>query len=255
LFGFINKFVLNNTDFIIFNSSYTLEKANNLISNNNCCIIHPCHSFTRKIVDSNIFKEKLFQKLEISNRNKVVFFLGRHVEKKGLKFLLKATQILLNKTNNFILLIGSEGVLTESLKLYSKKLGISEKTFFVGRIRQEVLDYYYSISDVFVAPSIIDSNNETETLGVVLQEALFNSTPVVASRVGGIVDIVEDSINGFLVEEKNPIELSEKILHLLNNKDIAIKMGKLGSEKIEEKFSVKTTTLKIVEVYESLTYE
>ena len=169
--------------------------------------------------------------------------------------MLKATQILLNKTNNFILLIGSEGVLTESLKLYSKKLGISEKTFFVGRIRQEVLDYYYSISDVFVAPSIIDSNNETETLGVVLQEALFNSTPVVASRVGGIVDIVEDSINGFLVEEKNPIELSEKILHLLNNKDIAIKMGKLGSEKIEEKFSVKTTTLKIVEVYESLTYE
>ena len=75
LFGFINKIVLNHSDFIIYNSSYTLKEGSSFIKNKKFRIIPPCHSFNKIGIDRN-FKKKLTSSLGISNKSKLLFFLA-----------------------------------------------------------------------------------------------------------------------------------------------------------------------------------
>jgi len=82
-----------------------------------------------------------------------------------------------------------------------------------------------------VLPSI------TEGLPRVIMEAMALGKPVVASRVGGIPDLIQDGQNGFLFEVGNSKELAEKLRILLNNKTLAVEMGKKGQELIQSKFS------------------
>ena len=97
-----------------------------------------------------------------------------------------------------------------------------------GNIGGKELEEYYQNCDVFVLPAVIDSWGDTEGQGVVLLEALTFKKPVVASAVGGIVDIVQDGKTGVLVPEKNPVLLSRAIKRVLLDRNFARQLGESG---------------------------
>ena len=92
-------------------------------------------------------------------------------------------------------------------------------------------------------------------MGVVFLEANACGTPVIGSKVGGILDIIEDGVNGFYVQEKNPLDLAEKIIRLSEEKKLRTQMGENGRKLVELQFNWETLAGKIIDVYDSLLCE
>ena len=98
-------------------------------------------------------------------------------------------------------------------------------------------------SSVFVFPSVWQ-----EPFGLVLIEAMASSLPVVAYRTGAVPEIVVDGETGFLVERSNVEQLSMRVLQLLRNRRLATRMGKLGRIAVADKFDIRRTAQRYVEI-------
>jgi glycosyltransferase involved in cell wall biosynthesis len=106
-----------------------------------------------------------------------------------------------------------------------------------GRLSNEELSDLYGRCAVFCLPATVDSRGETEGLGVVLIEAMSHGKPVVASRLGGIVDAVEDGENGLLVPPNDPEVLADALLRVTEDRKLAETLGAAGRERAKELFS------------------
>lgn len=185
------------------------------------------------------------ERLGVDNRP-VVFTLRYHVPKNGIEYLIRAAPRVLSEAPETMFVIGSDGPLMDYHKGLAKNLGIEDHILFVGRIPRMDLPYYYAASDVFVIPSVI------EAFGLVTVEAMACGKPVIGTNVGGIPGIIIDRFNGFLVEPKNPENIAEKIILLLENPKLQKKMGQSGRKIAEEKFDIKKRVRKILSMYKQL---
>lgn len=156
---------------------------------------------------SPMFKNKKYFK---NNGKKNIIFVGRLAEKKGVKYLIDAMRYI--DANLYII---GKGPLEQELKKQASHY--NDKITFLGPKTHQELPEIYASADVFVAPSITAKDGDQEGFGLVIIEAMASGTPVVGSRSGGIVDIIQDGKNGLLAEEKDSRQLAEKINQLLNN--------------------------------------
>ena len=108
---------------------------------------------------------------------------------------------------------------------------------FAGKVSQEELPDYYAAANVFVLPSVVTRSGDTEGLGVVLLEAMAQGVPVVACDVGGIPDVVKDGETGLLVRQRDPEDLAEKIIRLLEEPGLKDELVRTGREHVRTTFS------------------
>jgi glycosyltransferase involved in cell wall biosynthesis len=172
------------------------------------------------------------------------------IERKGFAYLIDAMALL--RTQAPFLMIGGRGPLKEQLQHQIQQVGISDSTKFLEYIPDESIPAYFSAADVFVLPSIVDQRDDTEGLGVVLLEALACATPCVASRVGGIPDVITDDLNGYLVEPGDPIAIADRVQKLLADELLRHEMGKYGRQVVEQHFSWEAKAREILQVYGAL---
>ncbi len=239
---YINNYVLKNADYVIFNSSYTMRKSLVIKKPKKYSIIH-------NSIDTEKFKPiktNLRKRLSLENK-KILFSLGLLVEKKGFPYLIRALPEILKKHKNTVLLIGGSGKEEQNLKDLVKELNLEKEVKFLGTISADKTAAFYNICDIFVLPSIIDSKGETETLGVVLLEALACGKPVIATNVGGIPDVVTNDV-GVLIEQKNSKQLEKAIINLLSKP----KHYKKCRERIKNNFSDNQVFIKMNKVYEKI---
>ena len=159
-----------------------------------------------------------------------ILFVGRHIERKGIEYLIKAAALL--DSEKFQVRIVGAGDLTEKLKEQAP-----EQVLFLGKVSKEELAKEYQNANCFVLPSIVDSRGDTEGLGVVLIEAVEYGVPIIASNVGGIPDVVIDKKTGLLVPEKNPEALAAAIKELAENEDLQKSLALGANEHIKQYFS------------------
>ncbi|MEM3666152.1 MAG: glycosyltransferase family 4 protein, partial [Candidatus Bathyarchaeia archaeon] len=133
------------------------------------------------------------------------------------------------------------------LKNMIRELSLSNSVRLVGEIPHHELPYYYSMADVFAFPSLY------EAFGKVVVEAMACETPVVASKVGGIPEIIHHGYNGLLVEATNVDQLAEAISALLFSKDFARRLGKKARQTVLEKFTWRYTAESLNKVYLEVT--
>ena len=173
-----------------------------------------------------------------NNSTKQILSVGRIIERKGLKYLIQAMPEILEKCDAILNIVGSgDPPVISDLKLEIQKLNLDKRVILTGKLSNEALIQKYKRCDVFCLPAIIDSKGDTEGLGVVILEALNYGRPVVSSNVGGITDIIKHEHTGLLTEQKNPIDLSEKLLTILLDSDKASKLAKQGCEYAKSQFS------------------
>lgn len=165
-----------------------------------------------------------------------LLFVGRLDERKGLRYLLAALPLVLAKYPVRLRVVG-KGILEHEIKLQCHLMGLNEVVDFLGFVSKEELADEYAGCDIFVLPAIVDSKGDTEGLGIVMIEALAHQKPVVASAVGGIVDVIHSGITGLLVPEKDSEALAQAILSLLSNPMKAEKMGQEGLADIQVRFN------------------
>lgn len=169
-----------------------------------------------------------------------VLFVGRLAEKKGVTYLIEA----MKNVDAHLYIVGG-GPLEESLKKQAEP--IKEKITFLGPKSHEELPCYYASADLFVAPSIVAADGDQEGLPVSIMEAMASGLPVVSGISGGTKDIIEDGINGFIVDAKNVPLLTEKINTILTNDELAEKM-KVQAVKTSENYSYKVIAQKHYEL-------
>lgn len=162
------------------------------------------------------------------NGRKVILFVGRLAEKKGVTYLIEA----MRQVENALLVIAGDGPLRQSLAEQAVPLG--DKIRFLGSKTHDELVAVYASADVFAAPSVEAKNGDIEGFGLVFLEAMASGLPVVASRSGGIPDVVKDGVNGLLVEPANAVDLAEKLNAVLQSPPLAETLRRGGSQTAAE---------------------
>jgi glycosyltransferase involved in cell wall biosynthesis len=182
---------------------------------------------------------------------KDLLFAGRLIARKGVDYLLRAMP-LLHENGTLRLHIVGDGDKAAAWKRLAHELQLRDTVIFHGAISTEELQAQYANADVFVLPAIFDERGDTEGLGVVLVEALSFRTPVVASNVGGIPDVIIHEQTGLLVKEKDPAALATAIHRLLVERALAESLAEQGLNHARAYFDWVRITEAILSVYRAV---
>jgi glycosyltransferase involved in cell wall biosynthesis len=166
---------------------------------------------------------------------KVILFVGRFVEFKGVEYLIRSFSILEQKYDNSFLIIGGKGYLEDKYLKLVEDLKIKNILIITDMNDYEKANFY-NMCNVFVLPSIFFSENSYEAWGLVINEALAFGKPVVTTdAVGSGYDLVKDGFNGFVVKNKNVEELCDAIYKIISNEESETIMGKRSRQIFEDK--------------------
>jgi len=177
----------------------------------------------------------------------MVLFVGRLAENKGLVQLVDAAATVLKKfpAATFVI-VGEDGGMRMAIEQRAEDLGIYERFKITGRIdNEEVYRSAYADCDVFVLPSIF------EAFGIVVLEAMAFGKPCVATRVGGVPDLIIDKKTGLLVEPNDPGGLAKALISLLKDPEKAKAMGVSARKTVGKDY----TWPRIVDRLEDIYYE
>jgi glycosyltransferase involved in cell wall biosynthesis len=197
-----------------------------------------------RFIDLNVDIKSKKRALGIPEGYHVIGTIGRLVRIKGHRYLIEAAKGVIEKNPKTIFVFVGDGDLKGMLESQAEALGIRKNIIFAGW-RNDIAEILYTF-DIFVLPSL------NEGMGKVLVEAMAACKPIVASKVGGIIDLVNDDVNGILVPPKDPDALRRGILRLLTNKDLAEELGKYGRNMVYPNFDASMMIHKTEKIYEAL---
>jgi len=224
--NFLYRKALNKIDAIITLNNFVKNKLNMLIKN-------------RDVFIQPLFIPEMPNILDIKKEN-FILFAGRIEEYKGLKYLIHAMKIV-NEKFDASLIIAGEGKEKKELEELTKKINIKAK--FIGKVKHDDMLKLYQKASIVCVPSLADNSPMT------IYEAMSCGTPVIASNVCGIPDLINDGIDGFLAKPKNSEEIAEKIMVLLGDEKLRKKIGENARNKTEKEFSKEKHINKILEIY------
>jgi glycosyltransferase involved in cell wall biosynthesis len=170
--------------------------------------------------------------------------VGRLVPVKGHAVLLEALRILRGANRNVMLLVVGDGPLRGQLESEIARLGLEKSVIFAGH-HSPAYDFI-NMMDVFVLPSL------HEGIPMVLLEALALRQPVVATRVGGIPEVITHGETGLLAEPADALSLAKFIQQLVEDKSMAARIGKAGRTRVEEEFNARTMAEKTIGLYKKV---
>jgi len=194
-----------------------------------------------------VYLKKLKKAMGIPAAHRVVGSVGHIRPEKGQEYLLRAAKFVVDRCPRVtFVIVGREKENGETRRLedLAATLGIRKNIIFTG-FRPDAIDLM-SIFDLFVLSSLY------EGLPVALLEAMALGKPSVATSVGGIPEVIDNGLDGFLVKPKDPEELAAKIITLLEIPDLRRRMSKMAKQKIREKFSLQDMIRSIEGVYSTL---
>jgi glycosyltransferase involved in cell wall biosynthesis len=230
--------ILRGSDYVICHSKYIEECAKRFVESRTRVIDHG--------VDLQLFMPAGNKK---NGDRFTVGTAARLDAVKGIETLLYAFKYISAKHPNVVLQIAGSGWLLNRLQTTVAALGVSKQVEFVGWVPRKEMPAFYQNLDVFVLPSIILPNGITEAAGMVLIEAQACGVPVVASKVGGIPEILMDGRTGKLVPPSDPESLGSAVSALLDDVDIRRDMGINARAMAEMKFDIKKQNAALAEIY------
>jgi len=177
----------------------------------------------------------------INEDTRFILFAGRLVKEKGLDILFQAMSSL--RHLNWQLLIAGDGAERTNLETLSRELGIDDRVTFLG-VRGDI-PRLMAACDMVVLPS------RWEGLPLTLLEVMAAGKPVVATQVGGVAEVLQDGVQGFLVPPENPMAMKEAISKLLGDEELAHSLGIAGKKRAAE-FSASTISGQIISLYQQL---
>ena len=155
----------------------------------------------------------------------LLVFVGRLIEEKGVGDLLRAIALLHGEGLGAHAMFLGEGQERARFEAQAVELGLAEAAHFLGWIAPEEVPAYLAAADLFVAPSKTGRDGWIEGQGLTIVEAQLAGTPVIATRTGGIVDLVQDHETGLLVSPGLPREIASAVTALCGDADLASRIG------------------------------
>jgi len=191
-----------------------------------------------------VSSDYLRREISCSPDNFLVGIVAHLADHKGHKYLIQATKLLKEVAPKIKVIIVGEGPLKMELNRQVKEIDVEDMVFFLG-FRKDVPQILASL-DLFVLSS------HMEGMGSILMDAMACRLPVVATKVGGIPEVVIQGETGLLVPPRRPSALAKSILKLYNDRTLASRLGERGYEVVHQKFSAESMADKIINVYDTL---
>lgn len=182
---------------------------------------------------------------------KIVLFVGRLIEGKGVRYLIEALPAILTRQRVKLLIVG-DGPERPALENLARELNVLDRTIFAGSVPHAEIYGCFSLADVFVGPSIAIPGEWTEAQGNTFVEALFARVPVVASRVGGIPDAIVHERTGLLVDERAPAQIAQSVLRILSDPALAETLRESGHDHAARHFSRYASAQKLDATYRAI---
>ncbi len=230
LFKWMYQYVFSNST-IIHPSDILLRKEFenlNLINTNKIVIPNTCMPFSNSNINS------------VKNKNDIIkiLFLSNLLPEKGLMVLFEAIKNVSGRFQNFELNIYGNYYRAKEVTRYKRfisKNKLSEKVFIKGPCFNNEKERVFCESDIFVFPSYF----REECFPLVILEAMQAGLAIISSSIGAIPEIIEDGVNGILVEPKNYLQLAAKIQLLANNEKLRKRIGNRAKEKYLQQYSIR----------------
>jgi len=234
---------------------FTLKKADRILSTSNF-MAKLLLEYTNKSVeitpfgvDTTVFKPD--EKLSLfSNHTDLVIGTIKSLEwYYGIEYLVQAFHIVTKQLPDLklkLLVVGG-GALEKKIKNLVHELNLDDRTLFTGKISYNEIYKYYNALDIYVAVSVYE-----ESFGVAVLEASATEKPVIISRVGGMIEVIDENVTGFVVPPRNAEETAQKLIELIMNEDLRHKMGKAGRKLVVEKFSFDKCLNDMMNIYENI---
>lgn len=178
-------------------------------------------------VDSSYFKAKT----GFSDRGPIIGYIGRLSTEKGVMSFVDAIPEILQSLPNARFLIVGDGLLRSSIESKVKKNAITDKVTIVGWVPHHLLSNYLNKLSLLIIPS------STEGLPNILLESMASGTPVIATKVGMIPEIIKDGFTGFLIESNQPHYIAQAAIKLLGEPKLLEGVSKKSVEWVQSNFS------------------
>lgn len=182
-------------------------------------------------LESKLNKEQAKERIGLSSNDFVIGCVARLYKFKGQEYAISAMPYILKENKNAKLVLVGNGDMLNELQQLAKELDVENAVVFLGE-RKDVPDILKGF-DLFVFPSL------REGLPGALMEAMAAGLPVIATDIDGNKELVENQKNGILIKPKDRKEISEKVNMLINNPDLAQKLGIAAKEKMLKEYSVE----------------
>lgn len=240
----MNK-ILEQASGVLANSEFTKNELIKLgILENKITVIFPC-------VESagGIEPEKI---LEIKNRlgladKKIILTVGRLVARKGQDKVIEAMPKILERAPSAIYVVAGDGPEKENLKSKIENRKLENEVLLIGEVTEEKKNAFYQLGDLFImVPRQIGA--DVEGFGTVYLEANSFGKPVVAGRSGGVAEAVVDGATGVVVDPENINQISEAVIKILSDENLAEKLGERGRERVEKEFRWEAQAKKFEEL-------
>jgi phosphatidyl-myo-inositol dimannoside synthase len=197
--------------------------------------------------------ERVRARLNLSADELMILAVGRLVYKKGFDFLVQAVDEVRRAAPNARLVLAGDGDLRGELEDRVAALGLAHYVTFAGFVPRQEIPSFFAASDIVAVPSVRDEAGNVDGLPNVALEAMAAGKPLIASRVAGLPQVVQDGVNGLLVEEKQPQLLAEAILRLAHDGELRRRMGAAGLDQVREGLTWDNVAREFVKVYERVT--
>jgi|TARA_Y100000310_G_scaffold345860_1_gene471657 glycosyltransferase involved in cell wall biosynthesis len=246
IFRNLQSLVLKNSNFVTVNSN---AAKNELLKR------FPDHSSKVKIipmgVDINLFKKRNVKKPKKYAKNKMLLFVGRLSDQKGLQYLIDSIADIIKFEPKAKLLVIGSGAYQKTLMQRVNDRNVEDYVEFLGSMPAVDISKYYNYCDVFVMPSL-SIKTGTESLGLSLLEAMSSGCAVVGTKVGGIPYVIKNQYNGLLVNQKDSRGLSKAVIHILKNKKESTRLGNNAIKSIIKNYSWDRVAKDFFRVYDYL---
>jgi len=228
----IAGFIGRNVDAVLVPGSKHMEFFTGLGVNKDNIFIMPNVSNIELDDDDFYNKDKIIKELDLEGK-KVILFVGRLIDLKGVDYLIEAFAKLSKKIENVVLLIVGDGPEKRKLESLTEELKLNN-VIFTGNIDNKLLGSYYLLSNVFVLPSI--TTYFADACPLVVNEAMYFGKPVITSDSVGTTFMIKNGENGYVVPERNSEALYEAIVNVISNPELEKKMGKESKKLIDREF-------------------
>lgn len=246
-----NKLIVHNSDAVISISQFTYDMVEQTIVPRQHHVIgygvNP-----EKIASPDLDVDAFRIQQGIASNEIFVFAVGRLVERKGYHVLIEAIAQLVRQGIPVHLVLAGTGPQQQALQDQIAAESIQSAVTLLGFIPDSELKDYLRAADMLVMPSIADQSGDTEGLGIPSLEAMANGSPVIASDIGGIVDIVKHEETGILVPPDDAEAIAAAIMRLSQDKELHTQIVTGGYAMVNGDFSWGTIARRSIEVFESV---
>lgn len=233
------KFLLKKADLIICGSQSDLSTGKSLSSDSSFKLIY--NSINTELYDPNSDAKNLREEFGFSTNDVIILFIARLTYQKDPLTFVNAAKIVLDKIPDAKFLIIGEGELRKDCTDLSTTLGIYGKIKFLP-FRQDVKNVLFS-TDIYVLPSL------WEVVPLALLEAMSMKKACIATNIKGTNEALKDGYNGLMFGPGNFVELADKIIDLIKDKDLRLKLGNNARETVVKQFDLKKLVSENEQVY------